>query len=334
MLITPFSHAVYHVVYHAVDHAVHHAFDHAVHLALYGFLAFPGVALTRKVRVSLVVLASLIAALYAAAVGYLAFNETALVYVSAGRETGRFIPDDTLMVPWDTTRVVAADGVPVFLLTTRIDTSSRRPWILFFHGNAGFVGSRGNVQRYRLFRDAGFNVVAVEYRGYGRSRSVRPPNEAGLRADAAAGLEYLTRTLRIPPKRIVAYGHSLGGGVAAYVGAESGIGAIVTEGTFTTLPDVGAARYTWVPVRLVMRNRFDNLSRARSVAVPWIVLHGRPDDEIPFTHAEALVGASSRMRLIPLEGGHDDAALEDRETSLAVLRDLARDLSAAESGRP
>ena len=267
------------------------------------------------------------AILYCAAVGYLAFNETSLVYVSAGRATGRFVPDDTMSIRWDTMRVNASDGAPVFLLTARIDTASTRPWLIFFHGNAGFLGSRGNVQRYRLFQDAGFNVLAVEYRGYGQSRSVGRPTEAGLRADAIAGLDYLKRTVGVPPKRIVAYGHSLGGGVAARVAAESGLGALVTEGTFTSLPDVGAAQYPWVPVRLVMRNRFDNLSRARSIGIPWLVMHGRPDDEVPFTHAEALAGASPRVKLVALNGGHDDAVIEDRQTSFALLRELARGLA-------
>lgn len=264
--------------------------------------------------------------LYVAAVGYLAVNETSLVYVSAGRPTGRFLPDDTLAIPWDTVRVPASDGVPVFLLATRIDTSSTRPWLLFFHGNAGFVGSRGNVQRYRLFRDAGFNVLAVEYRGYGQSRTAGRPTEAGLQADASAGLEYLKRTFGVPNKNIIAYGHSLGGGIATYIASHSGLAALVTEGTFTSLPDVGAAQYPWVPVRLVMRNRFDNLMRARSIGIPWLVLHGRPDDEVPFAHAEALAGASRRVRVVALNGGHDDAALEDRQTSLPLLRELARGL--------
>ena len=275
------------------------------------------------------VVVALATILYAGAVAYLALNETRLVYVAAGR-SGRFVPADTVSFPWDTVRVRAADSVPVLLLVTRVDTVAARPWTIFLHGNGGFIGSRGNVERYRLLRDAGFNVLAVEYRGYGASQGAGVPTERGVQADAAAGLEYLRRAFAVPPTRIVAYGHSLGGGVATYLATESRLAALVTEGTFTSLPDVGAAQYPWVPVRMVMRNRFDNVSRAREARMPWVVMHGRPDDEVPFSHAEALAAAGPMVRLVALNGGHDNAVTEDRATAFALLRDLASGIQARE----
>lgn len=260
---------------------------------------------------------------YAAIVAFLAFSEDAMVYVSAGEgKRGRAVPGDDAGIPWDTMRVRAADGVPVFLLTSTV-ADTGRPWAIFFHGNAGMVGSRGNVDRYRLLRDAGFNVLAVEYRAYGASVHAGPVSESGIHADARAALRYLTDSLRVAPPRIVAYGWSLGSGPATRLASEARLGALVTEGAFTSLPDVAAELYPWVPVRLVMKNRFDNTALAKALNVPWLVFHGRADDEIPFAHGEALAALSSAARLVPLNAGHGDGVIGDRAAALAELKALA-----------
>lgn len=264
---------------------------------------------------------------YSGIIGFLAFNETSMVYASAGEgKRGRPVPADDAGIPWDTLRVRAEDGVPVFLVRSTIDSADHRPWAIYFHGNAGMVGSRGNVARYQLLRDAGFNVLAVEYRGYGASAGSGTVSEAGINLDARGALAFLTDSLRVPRGRIVTYGWSLGSGPAARLAADGGLAAVITEGAFTSLPDVGAQLYPWVPVRLVMRNRFDNRALAASLTVPWIVLHGRNDREIPFAHGQALAAASAAARLVPLDADHDDGVLSDRDVALAALRALARQM--------
>lgn len=277
----------------------------------------------RSFRTPLFVLAGAALLTYAGVVVFLALSENALVYVSAGEgRRGRAVPAEDAPIPWDTMRVRAADGVPVFLLVSRVDTSSGRPWAIFFHGNAGMVGSRSSVQRYALLRDAGFNVLAPEYRGYGAAAASGPTSEVGVYADAGAALGYLTNALRVPSRRIVAYGWSLGSGPAVRLAAEFDLGALVTEGAFTSLPDVGAELYPWVPVRMIMRNRFDNIVLATRVAEPWIVFHGRRDSEIPFAHGEAIALVGPTARLVPLDAEHDDGVIADRARALRQLRQV------------
>lgn len=265
-----------------------------------------------------------IALLYAAAIAVLMWQETSLVYVGAGDgRSRRLVPDSAAGIPWDTVRVVASDRVPVVLLRSRVDDAAGRPWAIYLHGNAGFLGARANVARYELLRDAGFNVLAVEYRGYGLSARAGRPSEPGVYADATAAWTYLTRTLGVAPERVAVYGWSLGGGPATYLATEFKAAALITEGTFTALPDVGAELYPWIPVRFVMRNRFDNASRMRGRATPWIIFHGRGDTEVPFTHGEALAAVSPRAHLVSLDAGHDDGVMAERGKALAALRVLA-----------
>lgn len=282
----------------------------------------------RRLRITLFIAAGAALLAYAGIVAFLAISENALVYVSAGEgRRGRPVPAEDAPIPWDTLRVRAVDGVPVFLLVSRADTSSRRPWAIFFHGNAGMVGSRSSVQRYALLRDAGFNVLAPEYRGYGAAATSGPVSEAGVYADARAALGWLTDSLRIPLQRIVAYGWSLGSGPAVRLAAEFDLGAVITEGGFTSLPAVGAELYPWVPVRMIMRNRFDNIALASRIEEPWIVFHGRRDSEIPFAHGEAISLVAPTARLVPLDAEHDDGVTADRQVVLRELRQLASGLT-------
>lgn len=285
----------------------------------------------RPLRRSLLGTAGLAAAVYLGVVALLAANETAMVYPGAeARGRGLPVPAEG-SVPWDTLRVRADDGTPVLLLTSTL--SGDALWALYLHGNGSLIGSGGNVARYRMLRAAGFNVVAVEYRGFGASAAVGPPSEAGLYADGRAAWAYLTGTLGVTPERIVLYGWSLGSGVATYLAARHAAAGLITEGAYTRLPDVGQALYPWLPVSLVMRNRFDNLGRAGALDEPWLVFHGRDDTLIPFSHAEALAAASDRARLVPLDAGHNDGVMADERRAAAALRRFAADLFAVPHGR-
>jgi pimeloyl-ACP methyl ester carboxylesterase len=261
-------------------------------------------------------------------------REPALVFPGAGlgAEEARLLPGPELA--WDSLRIEADDGVPVFLLVSRGETADpAAPWALFFHGNGGLIGSGGSVGRYRLLHEAGFHVLAVEFRDYGVSSGVAEPTEDGLYADARAAWSHLVETRGVDPSRIVVYGWSLGSGPASHLAAERRPAALITEGAPTSLPDVGAESFPWMPVRLLMRNRFSNAKRALSIEVPWLVLHGRHDEVIPFRHGEALASIAQTARLVPLDSGHNDGVLADRELVLGELRALAATLSGPHPAR-
>lgn len=269
---------------------------------------------------------------YAGAIGFLAIRETALVFPSAGEgQSTRVVPPPDAALAWDTLRVRDVTGAPVLLLESRLDEWSARPWVIYFHGNSGSLGSRGNVRRYALLREAGFNVLAVEYRGYGASASAAGPgpSEDGVYLDANAAWSHLTGKLGVPADRVAVYGWSLGSGPATFLATEHRPAALITEGAFTSLPDIGAAMYPWVPVRLIMRNRFDNLHRATALSVPWLLFHGKRDLKVPFSHAEALAAAAPHAQFVRLEATHDGGVVADREVALTALRDLFHRLSAA-----
>ncbi|ABC22839.1 alpha/beta hydrolase [Rhodospirillum rubrum] len=176
--------------------------------------------------------------------------------------------------------------------------------VALFHGNAGSLIER--VHKARMLAGEGLGVLMVEWRGYGGNPG--RPTEAGLLADGRAAIAFL-EAQGIDRARQIFYGESLGSGVAFHLAAEGPApAAVITEGAFTRAVDVGARRYRWMPVRLLMRDRFDSLAAAQRVTCPVLILHGRQDGVVPFdmgpTLASAVAGKVSTF--FPDQGGHVD----------------------------
>lgn len=194
----------------------------------------------------------------------------------------------------------AADGVR--LHGWFLPAEEPRGALLYGHGNGGNIADR--MEPARAFRDMGLDVLLFDWRGYGRSAGA--PTEAGLYRDGEAAWAWLVGR-GVAPERIVLYGESLGGGVAVELARRHGRGVLLTESTFTSVPDVGAEVYPWLPVRLLARHRFDNLAKAADVRVPWLIVHSPHDEIVPFEHALRLFDAAAEpKRLLPTGGGHND----------------------------
>jgi pimeloyl-ACP methyl ester carboxylesterase len=266
-------------------------------------------------------------AIYVVLVGLIAANETTLVYPGVHEsDVEEFFPAPVSGVRWDSLRVRSSDGTPVLLVASRI-ADSLAPWMIFIHGNGSLVGSRWCVERYRLLNDAGFNVLAMEFRGMGLSKEFGPPHSTELHLDALATWNYLTKDLGVPEHRIAIYGWSLGGGVASELAVAVSPAALITEGAFTSLLGMGRDRYPWFPARWLAKNTFDNVGNAAKLAAPWIVFHGRTDRIVGFAHGEALAAAARAGKLVPLDAGHMNGVLAEREVVLRELRVIAAGIS-------
>ena len=193
------------------------------------------------------------------------------------------------------------------------------PVIAYFHGNGGHLGHRSN--RMMRFAQAGLGVLLLEYRGYGGNPG--NPSETGFYTDAAAALDFLSGQQGIPANRLVLYGESLGSGVAAHMAAGREIAALILEAPFTKLADPAAYHYPYVPVSLLLRDRFDSLTAIVSVTAPILVLHGERDGVVPARFGHALFDAAPEPKegWFSPEGSHEDLA---RLGALDVVLDFIR----------
>jgi hypothetical protein len=188
------------------------------------------------------------------------------------------------------------------------------PVVVHFHGNGEQVGYLGFLANE--WADRGVSFVAVEYPGYpGTSGG---PSEDGLIEAGEAALKHLTTTLGIDRKRIVLEGQSVGTGVATALAARGWGTKLVLLSPYTSLPDVGAKAMPFVPVRLLMRDRFNSESRASEIKVPTLIVHGTNDQVIPYELGELMSKAISGAKLLAVEkAGHND--LWDRPETLAIF---------------
>ncbi|UCC14414.1 MAG: alpha/beta hydrolase [Gammaproteobacteria bacterium] len=184
---------------------------------------------------------------------------------------------------------------------------SARGALLFFHGNAGDISTR--LESVALFHQLGLSVFIVDYRGYGRSEG--SPSERGTYRDADSAWRHLTEERGIDEDKIVIFGRSLGGAVAAQLASRTAPGALIVESVFTSVPDVAARHYRYLPVGLLSRFRYEAVKYVSLTSAPVLVVHSRDDEIVPFDMGQQLYRAADEPKsFIELRGGHNDAVFQ------------------------
>lgn len=202
----------------------------------------------------------------------------------------------------ETTRLRTSDGLS--LLAWRLPSATEAaPVIIFLHGNAGSLAHRAS--RVRQFQREGWGAILVEWRGFGGNAG--EPREAGLLADAEAALGLL-RAEGVAAGRIVLWGESLGTGVAVRLAAErpDDVAAVVLESPYTSLLALAGWHYPWAPARLLLRDRYDILSRIGTVRAPILVIHGGRDEVVPAAMSRAVAAAATATLWEAPQAGHMD----------------------------
>lgn len=202
-------------------------------------------------------------------------------------------------------RFTAGDGVALHGWFFPAHTNSPRAQVAFLicHGNAGNISHRLGLCAALL--QTGAAVFVFDYRGYGRSGG--RPSEEGTYRDAQAAHGWL-RQKGFRGEDIVAFGESLGGGVAGELALRDTLGGLVLQSTFTSIPDIGAELFPWLPVRLISTIKYDSRAKLPHIKIPVLVMHSRDDDIIPFHHGEQNFAAANEPKTFcELEGGHNDA---------------------------
>lgn len=168
-----------------------------------------------------------------------------------------------------------------------------RAVVLFCHGNGGNVTFCWN-DLISLYREVRASVLMFDYRGYGRSEG--KPSEAGVLSDARAARAWLALRAGVAEQTIVIMGQSLGGGVAVDLAAYDGARALVLEKTFSSVPDVAATRLPWLPVRWMMRTRFDSQAKIGDYHGPLFQSHGTADTVVPYRFGQKLFEAANEPK--------------------------------------
>ena len=230
--------------------------------------------------------------------GYIYLAQDSMVYRPDSRLEAT---PERVGLAYEEVRLTAGDGVK--LHGWYVPADPERGVALFCHGNAGNIS--GRLDTLRIFHSLGLSTLIFDYRGYGESEG--SPSEEGTRLDALAAWERLTGERGIPPERIVLWGRSLGGAVAARLALETRPAALVLEAAFTSIPDVGAERYPFLPVRLLSRYEYATERYAAEAPCPVLVIHSPEDSVVPYSFGRRLYEAApAPKRFLEIFGRHGD----------------------------
>jgi fermentation-respiration switch protein FrsA (DUF1100 family) len=255
------------------------------------------------------------------------FLETWLVYPIPSLSWGDWQPKG---FEYEDVHFTSADGTK--LNGWYFDRPNATRAILYCHGNGEDIANVAELAAF-LREKLKASVFIFDYRGYGHSEG--RPDEIGCIADGSAAQQWLAKRMGVQANDVILMGRSLGSAVAVALASENGARALVLENAFPTMPDVAARHYRWLPVKWVMKNRYDNLERIKRFDGPLLQSHGCADVLIPMEMAKALYDASPSQskRWLEFENcGHNDAQPRSYYDALAKFLDDAE--AATEGSSP
>ena len=155
--------------------------------------------------------------------------------------------------------------------------------ILYFHGNAGDLTNR--VHKLNELNKLDVNILIISWRGFSGNQG--KPTEKNLYNDARKSVEWLNET-GVTNKNIILYGESLGTGVATELGQNNSFLGIVLESPFTSIADAAKIYYPYLPVNLLLKDRYDTIKKIKNIKIPVLIMHGKKDNIVPFFMGEKL----------------------------------------------
>ena len=219
--------------------------------------------------------------------------------------------------PFEDVFFKASDGVALngWFFPASTNSHRRHLAVLVCHGNAGNISHR--LDTCVALLSTGVSVLVFDYRGYGRSEG--RPSEEGTYRDAQAAHAWL-RKKGFAGTNIIAFGESLGGGVAAELALREPIGGLVLQSTFTSIPDMGEELFPWLPVRWLATIHYDTRSKLPRLHVPVLVMHSPADELVRFHHGKKNFAAANEPKLFwELRGDHNNP-LADPQHFIAGLK--------------
>ena len=212
--------------------------------------------------------------------------------------------------PFEDVRFKAVDGVLLdgWFFPAKADSPRKNYCILVCHGNAGNISHR--VDLCLALGRTGASVFLFDYRGYGRSQG--RPSEDGTYLDAEGAVKWL-ETKRILSINIIAFGESLGGGIVSELALRRPLAGIVLQSTFTSIPELGAELFPWLPVMRIASIKYDTHSKLPRLDIPVLVIHSRGDGLAGFHHAQKNFSAANEPKLFwETSGDHNDLLADGR----------------------
>ena len=193
--------------------------------------------------------------------------------------------------------------------------------ILFFHGNAGSLENR--IHKLNHFRDMDVNFLIIAWRGFSGNKG--KPSEEGLYKDGKGAINWLVNK-GIKQENIILYGESLGTGVATHLAQNKKFAGIILETPFTSMIDAAKNFYPYIPVSLLLKDKFDNKEKMKNINIPILIMHGEADQIVPFFMGKKIYKISKEPKYSYFTK-HDNHMMEYDEKLIKALNSFLKSLN-------
>ena len=193
--------------------------------------------------------------------------------------------------------------------------------ILFLHGNAGSLENR--IHKINHFKDIKVNFLLVSWRGFNGNKG--KPTEEGLYEDANSAIRWLN-SKGIKDNNIILYGESLGTGIVTEVAQYKSFSGIILESPFTSMIDAGKNKYPFLPVKLLLKDKYESNKKMKNINIPILVMHGKADKLVPFHMGKKIFELANKPKYSYFSE-HDNHMMEYNEKLLKVLKDFINSLN-------
>ena len=227
---------------------------------------------------------------------------------------------DQILVSIEKVKIKTQDGIKLMSWYHNKNLINYKT-ILFLHGNAGNLENR--IHKINHFKDMNVNFLIVAWRGFNGNKG--KPTEKGLYEDARSAVRWL-KSKGVKENNIIVYGESLGTGVATEIAQNKNFAGIILESPFTSMIDAGKDKYPYLPVSLLLKDKYESDKKIKNINSPILIMHGKIDNIVPFHMGKKMYELANRPKYSYFSE-YDDHMMEYNENLLKALTDFINSLN-------
>ena len=227
---------------------------------------------------------------------------------------------DQLTVPIEKVKVITKDNIELLSWFHNKNLNDYKT-ILFLHGNAGSLENR--IHKINHFQNMNVNFLIIAWRGFSGNKG--KPTEEGLYEDARSAVRWLV-SQGVSENNIIIYGESLGTGVTTEIAQNKNFAGIILESPFTSMIDAGKDKYPYLPVRLLLKDKYESNKKIKNINSPILIMHGKVDNIVPFHMGKQMYELANEPKHYYFSE-YDDHMMEYNEKLLKVLKDFINSLN-------
>ena len=228
--------------------------------------------------------------------------------------------EDKILVDIENVRIKTSDNIELLGWYHEKNLKDFKT-LIFFHGNAGSLENR--IHKLNHFRDMNINFLIIAWRGFSGNNG--NPSEQGLYEDGKSAIDWLIKK-GVSEKNLILYGESLGTGVATHLAQNKNFAGVILETPFTSMIDAAKKFYPYIPVKLLLKDKFENYKKIKNINSPILIMHGEVDQLVPFSMGKKIYEIANEPKYSYFTK-YDNHMMEYDENLVLALKSFFKSLN-------